>query len=105
MKPTTAIVLKRDRRVLGLSLHGWENTMVVSLIVAGLFALIAGAATWAVVRLQRIEIGEAKVEFDRYKLEAGEQVARANAAGDAARSSAAEANKKAEEERLERLKL
>jgi hypothetical protein len=40
----------------GLSLHGWEISMVVFLIVAGFFALLAGAATWAIVRLQRIEL-------------------------------------------------
>lgn len=54
----------------GLSLHGWENWMVGSLVVAGAFALIAGLSTWAVVRLQRIEIAESKEDFDRYKLEA-----------------------------------
>jgi len=33
--------------------------MVVFLIIAGGFALLAGVATWAVVRLQRVEIAEA----------------------------------------------
>ncbi len=65
--------------MLGLSLHGWENAMVVSLIIAGFFALIAGAATWAVVRLQRVEISESKEELDRYKLETAKEISEANA--------------------------
>jgi hypothetical protein len=74
-----AAISKDVRRMLGLSLHGWENAMVVSLIIAGFFALIAGAATWAVVRLQRIEIAESKIEFDKYKLDTGRDIAEANA--------------------------
>jgi hypothetical protein len=69
----TAIRSNKVRGMLGLSLHGWENAMVVSLIIAGLFALVAGAATWAVVRLQRIEIASSKDEFERYKIEVGKQ--------------------------------
>ena len=53
-----AIFSKRVRGMFGWSLHGWENSMVVSLIVAGAFALLAGVATLQVVRLQRVEIAE-----------------------------------------------
>jgi hypothetical protein len=53
--------------------------MVVSLIIAGFFAFIAGAATWAVVRLQRSEIADSKVEFDKYKLGTTKQIAEADA--------------------------
>lgn len=42
----------------GLSLLGWENAMISFLIIAGFFALVAGVATWVVVRLQRVEIAE-----------------------------------------------
>jgi hypothetical protein len=79
MMAKTAVTSKEVRRVLGLSLHGWENAMVIFLIIAGFFALTAGAATWAVVRLQRIELAASKEEFDRYKLEAGEKIAEAEA--------------------------
>lgn len=91
--------------MLGLSLHGWENAMVVSLIIAGFFALIAGAATWAVIRLQRIELAGSKMEFDSYKLDTAKHIADANAAGDAARAEAAKANKSAEDEKFARVKL
>jgi hypothetical protein len=101
MKPTTAIVLKRDRRLLGLSLHGWENAMVVFLIVAGFFALIAGAATWAVVRLQRIEISASKGEFERYKVDAATELGAARADADA---KIANANKTIAEARAETAK-
>jgi hypothetical protein len=62
---------KDVRRMFGLSLHSWENSMVVFLIIAGGFALLAGVATWAVVRLQRIEIAESNLELERYKVDAG----------------------------------
>jgi hypothetical protein len=64
--------------MLGLTLHGWENAMVVALVVVGLFALIAGAATWAVVRLQRIEIADSQQEFDRYRLKTAKEISLAN---------------------------
>jgi hypothetical protein len=73
----------RVRRMLGLSLHGWENAMVVFLIVAGFFALIAGAATWAVVRLQRIELAESKEAFERYQIAAAKELASARSDADA----------------------
>jgi hypothetical protein len=63
----------------GLSLHGWENWMVGSLIIAAAFALIAGFATWAVVRLQRIEIAASKDEFNKFKVESDVKLAEANA--------------------------
>jgi hypothetical protein len=59
----------------------------------------------AVVTLQRHELAASKIEFDSYKLETAKQIADANAAGETAKAEAAEANKKAEAERLERLKL
>ena len=58
-KAESATVSKRVRLMFfGFSLHSWENAMVALLIIAGFFALLAGIATWAVVRLQRIEIAE-----------------------------------------------
>jgi len=53
--------------------------MVGFLIVAGLFALLAAAATWAVVRIQRIELATSKEEFEKYKLDTGKEIAEANA--------------------------
>ena len=69
----TAVASKNVRRMLGLSLRGWENAMVISLIIAGFFALIAGTATWVVVRLQRIEIASSKDDFERFKIDAGKR--------------------------------
>jgi hypothetical protein len=46
---------KSERMIWGLSLHSWENVMTGSLAVAGVFALIVGVSTWAVVQLQRHE--------------------------------------------------
>src|SRR3954453_12195944 len=90
-QPTATLSKMVNRRMLGLSLHGWENWMVTFLIIAGLFALAAGFATWAVVRLQRIELAESAKEFERYKISAAKDVA--------------EANERAENARLEQEKL
>jgi hypothetical protein len=55
----SAAFSKRERGMfLGFPLQFWENAMVSFLIIAGAFALLAGVATWAVVRLQRIEIAD-----------------------------------------------
>jgi hypothetical protein len=83
--------------MLGVSLHSWENAMVIFLIIAGFFALIAGVATWAVVKLQRVEIANSNREFDEYKIESARQIAQANAAGEAAKAAAAKANVRAAE--------
>jgi hypothetical protein len=84
--------------MLGLSLHGWENSMVVFLIIAGGFALLAGAATWAVVRLQRIEIAQSSDELDRYKVDAAKAV-------ESAKADAARANESSERLRYETARL
>jgi hypothetical protein len=91
MEPT-AIASNKVSRMLGFSLNGWENAMVVFLIIAGFFALLAGAATWAVVRLQRIELAESNRELERYKVEAGERIAGAAERANVAEQKAAEAN-------------
>jgi hypothetical protein len=101
----TAATSKEVRRVLGLSLHGWENAMVISLIIAGFFALIVGAATWAVVRLQRIELAESKRELDEYKLTVEGKVADAKREGIEAGKMAGNALVRAEELRAANLAL
>ncbi len=108
----TASFSNRVKRVLGLSLHEWENAMVVFLIAAGLFALLAGAATWAVVRLQRIELAASQRELDRYKTEAGLKIEEARREGIEADKTAgnamlraAELEKEAASARLETEKL
>jgi hypothetical protein len=57
----------------GLSLHSWENLLVISLAFAGAIALFVGFATWMVVKLQRGEIATSKEEFERYKIDAGKE--------------------------------
>lgn len=52
--------------------------MVVFLVVAGFTAFAAGVATWAVVRLQRIEIASSENEFSRYKLETAKEISESN---------------------------
>jgi hypothetical protein len=91
--------------MLGLSLPGWENLMVSFLVVAGFFALLAGVSTWIVVKLQRTEIASSKDELERYKVDAGEKISAAEAAGAKANEEAAKANKATEEIRRENLEL
>lgn len=51
----------------GLSLHGWEDVMRVSLIIVGVSGSIAGLATWFVVKLQRTEIMQSEIALEKYK--------------------------------------
>jgi hypothetical protein len=68
----SATVSKRVRRMFGLSLLGWENAMISFLIIAGFFALVAGVATWVVVRLQRVEIAESNARQAEAELKLAE---------------------------------
>lgn len=52
------IISKTVRRMLGLSLHTWEDLMLLSLFVAALAAVFVITSTWAVVQLQRHEARE-----------------------------------------------
>jgi hypothetical protein len=70
---------KRLRRMLGFSLHSWENLMVGWLMVAGIVAVFIGISTLAVVKLTRQELANSKEEFEAYKLDAGTKIADANA--------------------------
>jgi hypothetical protein len=67
-----AVLSKKDRSLFGFSLHGWEDAMIIFLIIAGLFALLAGVATWQVVRLQRIEIAESNARQREAELKLAE---------------------------------
>jgi len=111
-----AILAERGRVIWGLSLHGWEEVMRLSLAAAGVFALLVGAATYFVVTLQREEIAASRAEFEQYKIAAGKEVAAVRADADAkiaaanensagANARAQEATARAEEARLELAKL
>ncbi len=91
--------------MLGLNLHGWEHVMLLSLIFAGIAAVIVAFSTIMVVKLQRLEAIAAEEIFLQYKEDAGKEIAAAGVKAAEANSRAAEANKIAETERLERLKL
>jgi hypothetical protein len=84
--------------MLGLDLDSWNGVLVVSLFLAALAAVVVGVATFAVIRLQRAEEIATKEEFERYKIEAGERISDTYAR-------AAEANQKAEQEKLARVKI
>ena len=86
------IFSKMVRRMLGLSLHAWENVTLISLGVAAIAAVFVGISTYAVINLQKVEAEDAKNDLEKYKLDAGQKIAEAVAR-------AAEANLE-----LERLK-
>ena len=88
--------------MLGLSLHGWENAMVVLLIVAGFAAFAAGVATWAVVRLQRIELTRSEKEFAKYKLDTAKEISEANARAAEANARTAETEERIQKRRMSR---
>lgn len=55
--------------------------MRASLLVVGVFGLIAGLATWFVVKLQRAEIVQSAIELDQYKTDASIKVEEARKEG------------------------
>ena len=63
----------------GFSLHGWEDVMRFSLAIVGVFGLIVGLSTWFVVKLQRAEIAESKIESDKYKIDTSKEISEAKA--------------------------
>lgn len=98
VRAETANFSKKVRRMLGLGLEGWNDVLIVSLVVAFISAGIVAGATYCVIQLQRAENVAAKIELDEYKSEAAREIAEAQ-------ESAAEANQKAEEERLARIEI
>ena len=82
----------------GMGLDSWNNVLVLSLSIAAAAAIIVGISTFIVIQLQKQEAIDAKDEFDRYKIEAGKQIAGADAR-------AAEANKQAAQANLELARL
>jgi hypothetical protein len=96
----------------GLSLHGWEEVMRLSLAVVGIFGLAVGVATYFVVTLQREELAHSKEEFERFKVEAkttGEKaqadIAKANAEIAEAKRQTALLEKQAAEARVDQERL
>src|ERR1700726_3237225 len=103
---------KRVKMIWGLSLHSWEDLMRASLLIVGVFGLIAGLSTWFVVKLQRAEIAQAATDLERYKSDASIKVEEARNEGiQAGRIAgnamirAAELEKEAANARLETEKL
>lgn len=75
---TTTAQSKKVKMIWGLSLHGWEDVMRASLVLVGVFGLIAGLSTWFVVQFQREEIrvsneriAAAELETERLRTEFG----------------------------------
>jgi hypothetical protein len=85
----TTTLSKRVKMIWGFSLHGWEDVMRFSLAIVGIFGLIVGLATWFVVKLQRVEIEQSRIELETYKVEAGEKIAASVAVGEKAQENAA----------------
>jgi hypothetical protein len=65
--------------MLGLSIDSWNLALVGGLALGALSAAIVVVATIAVIRLQNAESAATKQEFDRYKLEAAQKIAEADA--------------------------
>lgn len=81
--------------MLGLDLHGWEQVMLLSLIAAGIAAVIVAFSTSMVVKLQRLEVKATEEVFSKYKEDAGKEIAAADVKAAEANRKAAEANERA----------
>jgi hypothetical protein len=62
-----------------LGLDSWNTIIVIFLGLGACAAVVVGIATFAVIKLQKIEAQNAASQFARYKLETEEQIAGANA--------------------------
>jgi hypothetical protein len=88
----TDLSRKVRRNVFGVTLHGWEQLMLLALGATGLVAIAVALTTTSVVILQRHETAEAKRELEEYKVEAGTKISTAEAVGLAAKADIAKAN-------------
>jgi hypothetical protein len=88
----TALSRKVRRSVFGITLHGWEQLMLLALGATGLVAIAVALTTTSVVILQRHETAEAKRELEEYKVEAGTKISAAEAVGLTAKADIAKAN-------------
>lgn len=75
----TANLSMGERRMLGLDLDAWNDVMIAALAFGALAAVIVGVSTFAVIRLQKVEVQSAAAEFDRYKLDTEKKISEANA--------------------------
>jgi hypothetical protein len=103
---------KGVRRMLGLSLDGWNNVMLCCLAFVAIAAISVGVAQYVIIQLEKQEAAESKAEFDKYKLTVEGKVADAKKegieAGKAAGNAlvrAAELEKEAANARLETERL
>lgn len=87
-----------ESRMFGHNLAWWNEAMLISLGIAAICAIAVAFTTTVVVKLQRQAEINTEEAFNKYKIDSGKDIAQA-----AAR--AAEANEKAENERLLRVKL
>jgi hypothetical protein len=102
----SANLVKTGRRLrFGMGLDSWNNAIVVLAGLAGGFAVLAAIATYIAFQLQKQEAADAADALSRYKIETGGRIAEADARASEANARAAEATQKAEQERIERLKL
>jgi hypothetical protein len=92
-----ATISKGVRRMLGQSLEWWNAAMIIALIVAALGALATAVTTTVVVKMTAEGERESKRALEEYKVNAGEQIAAANAMGETAKADAALANERAKE--------
>src|SRR5467141_2003438 len=76
-----ATLSTKVRRMFGLDLDGWNTAMVVFLALAAASATAVGVSQYIIIKLQKAAEIESKQDFDRYKLEAGKQIAEAEARG------------------------
>jgi len=64
--------------MLGMGLDGWNVLMVSSLGLGALAAFALVVSTVAIIKLQKASEIETRAEFDKYKLDAGKEIAGAN---------------------------
>lgn len=114
------VASKRVRRMFGHDLQWWNTVLVVFLAIGAFSAISVVVATRIVIKLQDQEAVDARRALEEYKVsakrdsdiaigkvqaDADVKITQANTEIEKAKADAAEANRKAETEKLERVKL
>jgi hypothetical protein len=98
-------ISKGVRRMLGLSLDGWNNVMLWCLAFVAIAAILVGISQYVIIQLAKQETADSKKEFEAYKLTVEGKVADAKSEGIKAGETAGNALVRAEELKAANLAL
>jgi hypothetical protein len=79
------------RMFLGFDLHAWEGWLLAGVGIVAIGGVVVAAATYAVIKLQRLELARSAKELAEYQKQAKIDIAAANTTAETAKKQAADA--------------